>query len=289
MNLGPPCVCALAMGTPPGHRLSAGIAMQRSHMVSSAKIGNASTVRTKTGQEYKDSPFRRRTHGSAEYVPLAKHQTDAHSRPSARLYRPGQSMFRQGEPATHLYEIASGLFLLSKVTADGRRHIVEVAPSGWVCGFAEGNVHDCTCKAMTDGSAIAYPILEIESRYPEAERTRLWAQTARQICALHDHAMDLVEKSAEERVAAFLMRFVPGQRAPHCTRPDLGWDMVEIEIPLSGGEIGDYVGLRPESVSRAIRKLEESGLIRRVTGKRRGYQVRDVCKLCQTAHSECNL
>ena len=234
------------------------------------------------------SPYRRRAFG-AEFAPLDERQADARPYRTARLYKTGQSVFDQGETATHLYEVVSGLFLLSKVTADGDRHIVEIAPSGWVCGFAEGDVYDCTCKAMTDGSAISYPTAEIESHYSVAERTRLRDQTSRQICSLHDHAMDLVKKNAAERVAAFLMRFIPGRQAPHCSGPGAGDDVAEIEVPLSGDEIGDYVGLRPESVSRAIGKLEESGLIRRVTGKRHGYVIRDVCMLCKAAQIDCDL
>lgn len=242
----------------------------------------------KTSAGEVSSPYRRRAYGP-EFIPFTERQPDTGPRPTARLYKPGQSMFHQGETATHLYEVVSGLFLLSKVTADGHRHIIEIAPSGWICGFAEGDVHDCTCKAMTNGSAIAHPTAEIESYYSVAERTRLREKTAKQICSLHDHAMDLVGKSAEERVAAFLMRFIPGRQAPHCSGPETDEDTADIEIPLSGDEIGDYVGLTPESVSRAIKKLEGKDLVRRVTGKRRGYLIRDVCMLCKAAHIDCDL
>ena len=206
-----------------------------------------------------------------------------------RLFRADQTVYDQGQLATHLFEVTSGVLMLSKITEDGRRHVVEIVPKGWLCGFSSGGLYDASCEALTDVTADAYLKSDIDKADATGDRRRIQRQLEQQICALHDHGLLLSRKSAEERVAAFLMRFVPGRGVPNCVGPALAKDDAAIDIPMGGRDIGDFLGLNAETVSRAITQLERSGLITRAQGKRNSYRVTDVCSLCRAAHNDCGL
>nr|TFG52470.1 MAG: Crp/Fnr family transcriptional regulator [Hyphomicrobiales bacterium] len=208
---------------------------------------------------------------------------------TTRRFAADHSVYHQGQPATHFFEVTSGVLMLSKMTEDGRRHVVEIVPVGWICGFSAGGCYDASCDALTDTIAISYKRTDVEKAESTQDRQRFLHGMERQICALHDHGLLLSRKSAEERVAAFLMRFVPGRGVPHCAGPALTNDDAGIEVPMGGREIGDFLGLNAETVSRAITKLERGGLITRVEGKRNNYHIIDVCRLCQAAHNDCGL
>ena len=206
-----------------------------------------------------------------------------------RYFQAGQSVYDQGQLATHLFEVTSGVLMLSKITEDGRRHVVEIVPKGWICGFSVGGLYDASCDALTDATASAYLKSDIDKADVTGDRRRISHQLERQICALHDHGLLLSRKSAEERVAALLMRFVPGRGVPNCAGPAVGIDDAVIDVPMSGQEVGDFLGLNAETVSRAITKLEQKGIITRGQGKRHHYRIIDVCNLCKAAHNDCAL
>jgi len=210
--------------------------------------------------------------------------------PSAkRLYEAGQPVYHQGQPATHLFEVTSGVLKLSKMTEDGRCHVVEIVPRGWICGFSIGGLYDAACDALTEATAISYLKSDIDEADATDDRERLTHQMERQICDLHDHSLMLSRKSASERIASLLMRFISGRGAPNCTGPAFGEDDAAIEVPMSGKDIGDFLGLNAETVSREITRLSRKGLIKRAPGKRNAYYIIDVCNLCKAAHNDCEL
>lgn len=206
-----------------------------------------------------------------------------------RLYKTGQSVYDQGQPATQLFEVTSGVLMLSKISEDGRRHIVEIVPKGWICGFSIGGFYDAASDALTDATAHTYLKSDIDKSDAVEDRERLTHQMERQICALHNHGMLLSRKTASERMAALLMRFIPGRGAPNCTGPALGEDDTVIEVPMSGREMGDFLGLNPETVSREITRLVRKGLIERAPSERHVYRIINVCNLCKAAHNDCEL
>lgn len=208
---------------------------------------------------------------------------------SRRFYKSGQTVYQQGQSATHLLEVTSGVLMLSKMTEDGRRHVVEIVPTGWICGFSVGGFYDATCDALTETTAFSYLKSDIDKTDATGDRRRLLHQIEHQICALHDHGLLLSRKSAGEKVAALLMRFIPGRGAPNCSGPALGEDSTAVEVPMSGREMGDFLGLNPETISRELSKLVRNRLIERAAGRRHIYHITDVCNLCKAAHNDCDL
>jgi CRP/FNR family transcriptional regulator len=99
--------------------------------------------------------------------------------------------------------------------------------------------------------------------------------------------MSLGRKSSAERLATFLMRFMPARGKQDCAGPTAPKDDADLHIPLSRSEIGDYLGLTIETVSRTITALAKKGLIR-VGSKHGEIYVKNVCQLCAKARTGRN-
>jgi CRP-like cAMP-binding protein len=203
--------------------------------------------------------------------------------------RRGEFVFHQGQSATRLFEVVSGAFAISKTDADGRQHIVEIVSDGWVFGFSNGGDYGASSYALIDSTVLAYAKSDFDEAGDLEDRKRLSNQIGRQVCALHDQTFLLSKKSAQERVAAFLMRFVSGRGAPGCSGPEQDVDSTSIQLIMSRHEIADYLGLTHETVSRAIGNLKTKGVIAREHGDKRSLHINNVCDLCKAAHNDCEL
>jgi len=193
-----------------------------------------------------------------------------------------QTVFHSGEPAHRVYEVLDGTLMLFTVLRDGRRQILEIIPRGWLCGFAKDGAYDGSCEALTDATLMSYSRAEMEADDPV--RSRLLHQAEDQVCVLHDQALTLGRKGAEERLATFLMRFLPGKALRDCVHLKGPSTRALVHIPLSRSEIADYLGLTIETVSRTITALADRGVVR--VGSRRGdMHLNDICQLCLLARN----
>jgi len=196
-----------------------------------------------------------------------------------------QTVFHSGDPASRFYEVLTGTLIVFKMLSDGRRQIVEIVPAGWLCGFAKDGFYDGSCEALTDATVMAYAREDMETSAPL--RSRLLHQTEEQFCAVHDQTLSLGRKSSEERLSTFLMRFMPARGKRDCAGPQTPKDDATLHIPLSRSEIGDYLGLTIETVSRTVTVLSKKGLIE--VGPNHGdIYIKDVCNLCAAARTGRN-
>lgn len=171
-----------------------------------------------------------------------------------------QILFRAREPAQSIFEVISGALMVYRLLADGRRQIVELVLPGSLCGFTCDDVSDCSCEALLASTVIAYERNTLQNA--DALTARLAQKMEQQICAMTEHLVLLGRRGTEERLATFLV---------DCARM---WGAREDEhghvfqIPMTRVEIGDYLGMSLETVSRGIADFERRGLIR--TGGRQG-------------------
>lgn len=190
------------------------------------------------------------------------------------------TVFRDGEAADRIFEVNSGVLMVYALLPDGRRQVVEIVPKGWLCGFAKQAHYNGTCVALTDATVTAYQRADLEAG--DHLRQNLLLQAERQYCSLHDLALTLGQKSAPEKLATFLMRFVPGRGQPGCDGPKKPADDAFLRIPMSRADIGDFLGLTLETVSRELAVMAQQGLI--VLGPGRGeVKVNNICRLCDLA------
>jgi CRP/FNR family transcriptional regulator len=169
---------------------------------------------------------------------------------------PRRFLFHEGDESRHVYSIVSGAVCLSKAMLDGRRQITGLMFQGDFIGLAHGNAYACTAEALTAVEVCCFPRERFErymAEHPQVER-RLLQIAATELAAAQDQMLLLGRKTAVERVASFLLRL--SQRAAAHGDPGN-----PVALPMTRAEIGDYLGLTLETVSRTLSQLRREGAI----------------------------
>jgi CRP/FNR family nitrogen fixation transcriptional regulator len=145
-----------------------------------------------------------------------------------------------------------------KVLADGRRQIGAFHLPGDVFGLEAGEMHSFSAEAVVNSTirvAKRAGIVALAARDANVAAD-LWTATARSLRGAQEHMLLLGRKSAEERVASFLLEMAGTS----------GGEI--IELPMSRQDIADYLGLTIETVSRTLTHLEEKAAIALPTSRR---------------------
>jgi CRP-like cAMP-binding protein len=165
---------------------------------------------------------------------------------AAMAFARNAEIFGENEPADYLYKLISGTVRTYKILSDGRRQIGGFYLPGDVFGLELGDEHTQSAEAMTDAKVLVIKrsaLTGLAGRDATVARD-LYTLTARELRRAQDRLVLLI-KSAQERVASFLLEMA--ERAPHGDA---------IELPMSRQDIGDYLGLTIETVSRTFTALE---------------------------------
>ncbi|MFK7792171.1 MAG: Crp/Fnr family transcriptional regulator [Devosiaceae bacterium] len=187
-------------------------------------------------------------------------------------------IYFEGDDAKNLCEIVSGAAMLYKLLPDGRRQVVEVLGPGDLFGFDMDTFHDCSAETLVSTTVLNFSRRDVESS--SAAQSHLTRCALQQVYAMHDHAVLLGRKSAYERVASFLMRFVPDRGTVTCAGPkDDACDESTVMLNMTRQEMADYLGLTIETVSRVISDMKRKGVIR--LEKHDNVIINRVCSLCQ--------
>lgn len=190
-------------------------------------------------------------HAEAQFVNPAILRHPSTRRPDqiaehTSFFPAGSEIYAQGERATSLYQIEFGAVRVYRLLADGRRQISAFHLAGETFGFDADGRHHFFAEAVTGAS------LRIFNATHGADLSHeLLPLALRSLTRAQEHLLVLGRQNAVERVAAFLLDI--SQRTGDTDRVDL---------PMSRTDIGDYLGLTIETVSRAFSKLREKGIIR---------------------------
>ncbi|HET7794040.1 MAG TPA: PAS domain S-box protein [Rhizobacter sp.] len=191
----------------------------------------------------------------------------------SRRVHAGDTLYRAGERFRDLYIVRFGLCKLMSVTAEGHEELITMLFKGDWLGFdglADGR-HGCSAVAADTGEvwSVRYDaLMQAGVLHPELLRA-MHAAMARQHAREREAVMAMHSLPADGRVAAFLCRWADD--LDHC-----GMRNDHITLPASRAEIGGHVGLRLESVSRAMVALERERLIRFSCGNRRNIEIPDL-------------
>lgn len=193
------------------------------------------------------------------YTPASRSRPVAapHGQPvlgSLLALRREQSVFGAGEDADYLYRVKSGCVRLTNQMQDGRRQIVEFHMPEDMFGTESMGRHALSAEAVSDAVLLRYRRQSLEQQAavdPVAAR-RLYDVACLGLRAAHRRMLVLGRKAAMERVASFLidMSVRIGRDEP-----------TQFDLPMSRQDIGDYLGLTIETVSRAMSQLRREGLI----------------------------
>lgn len=168
----------------------------------------------------------------------------------------GQSAIVEGEPAQDLFNVISGAVKLYKLLPDGRRQITGFLSTGDFLGIAFNDTYAYTAEAINDVKLCRFPRKRLEGLlpdYPMLER-RLLGEAAHELVAAQDQMLLLGRKTALERVTSFLLMLA--KRASRMRKSDS-----QLEVPMTRNDIGDYLGLTTETVSRAISRLRDEKVV----------------------------
>ena len=204
-----------------------------------------------------------------------------------QTYAAHDVIYFEGDDASHIYEINSGAAMLYKLLPDGRRQVVEVLGPGDLFGFDMDTYHDCSAETLVATNVLVFNRRDIEAS--NAAQSHLTRCALQQVCAMHEHAVLLGRKSAYERVASFLMRFVPERGGGiACKGPagETGPDQGTVCLNMTRQEMADYLGLTIETVSRVISDMKRKGVIR--LERHDKVIINRICSLCHLtgAHAD---
>jgi CRP/FNR family transcriptional regulator, nitrogen fixation regulation protein len=172
-------------------------------------------------------------------------------------------IYGEGEPADYLYKVVSGVVRTCKVTADGRRQIGGFYLPGDIFGLEAGETHAYSAEAISEAAVLVVkrkPLMALAARDGDVAR-QLWASTAVELSRAQGR-LGLLVKSAQERVAGFLLEMA--ERSPGHASPG----QAGIELPMTRQDIGEYLGLTIETVSRTLTSMQETALIELATTRR---------------------
>jgi CRP/FNR family nitrogen fixation transcriptional regulator len=200
-----------------------------------------------------------------------------------RAYRKRQKIYDAGDAAAPIYEVVQGSLFIYTMVDDGRRQIVDLVYPGDFFGYAAGTVHLSGCETFEATNVLVFDRAKFLSS-PEVQN-RVIHQIGRRISTLHDHILWLGRKTAKERVASLLLDFASRESLSHCAPSNERSKEAAITIPMTRGEIADYLGLSLETVSRVLTALERRHLIEVGIGKG-NILIKNVSRLRRIAKSE---
>ena len=175
-----------------------------------------------------------------------------------RRVKQGELLFNSGDMFTSLYAIRTGFFKTCVTSEDGREQVTGFQMAGEIIGM-DGIVsdrHNCNAVALEDAEVCVMPFATVEdlSRELPALQRHVHKIMSREIVRENSVMMLLGNMRAEERLAAFLLNLLQRLHAR-------GLSQSELILRMTREEIGSYLGLKLETVSRAFSKFSEDGII----------------------------
>ena len=175
-----------------------------------------------------------------------------------RTVKRGASLFHNGEKFTSLYAIRTGFFKTTVNTEDGRDQVTGFQMAGEIIGLdgIVNELHTCDAIALEDAEVCVLPFDRIEeiSREINSLQRHVHKIRSREIVREHGVMLLLGSMRAEERLAAFLLNLVQRLQAR-------GFSKSELILRMTREEIGSYLGMKLETVSRTFSKFADDGMV----------------------------
>src|SRR5262245_41246918 len=185
-------------------------------------------------------------------------------------YKKGAEIFGEKEPADYVYQVAGGAVRTYKLLSDGRRQIGAFHLVGDIFGLEIGTEHRFTAEAIVDTTVrlMKRRSLELVAESDTKVARNLLSMTTSNLRHAEDHMLLLGRKTSLERVAAFLIEMDRRSTAAGI-----------LALPMCRRDIADYLGLTLETVSRALSRLHDLGILNFIGNNQRQIVLRDRDKL----------
>ena len=175
---------------------------------------------------------------------------------STVVLKPGEQLLFEGDPALHAFNVTAGALKLYKLLADGRCQVTGFLFPGDFLAIANRDLYASSAEAMVATSLCRFRRSQLDEmlvRFPHMAR-RLMAIAADEAAAAQDQMLLLGRKTARERLASFLL--ILARKAAQ-----RGESAGPVHLPMSRADMGDYLGLTTETVSRSMSQFKASRLI----------------------------
>jgi CRP/FNR family transcriptional regulator, anaerobic regulatory protein len=170
----------------------------------------------------------------------------------------GEPLFRTGGRFKSLYTIRSGFFKTTVSTADGREQVSGFYMAGELLGLdgIAQDRHNCTARALEDSEVCVLHVQLINELAHDvhALQHHVLKVMSREIAHDHDHLFLLGSMKSDARVATFLLNLLTRLHAR-------GQAPNELLLRMTREDIGSYLGLTIETISRTLSKLAKNGVI----------------------------
>jgi CRP/FNR family transcriptional regulator, nitrogen fixation regulation protein len=178
---------------------------------------------------------------------------------AARVLSKSEELFAEGDAADFFYKVVSGTVRTYKLLSDGRRQIDEFHLAGDIFGLETGEEHRFSADAVDAATIVAFRRRRFGTLAHDdpALGDQVMASMMRSLDRAHDHMMLLGRKTAQEKVATFLLDI-----ARRVSKED------RFELPMQRTDIADYLGLTIETVSRTLTQFARQGLIKLAAASR---------------------
>jgi CRP/FNR family transcriptional regulator, anaerobic regulatory protein len=180
---------------------------------------------------------------------LSRHTTRA-------AFDQGETVVWEGDPAIHAFVVTRGSLRMTKTGPDGRRQILGFLFPGDVVSLPAGKAHHVSLESLSNGELCRFERSRLElalQKYPAMDKG-YHRTIAHALEGAYELAYALGRKTAMERVSGFLADLRTGS----CPKTPGGL----MHLPMTRGDIADYLGLTIETVSRMFTKLKGAKAIR---------------------------
>lgn len=177
---------------------------------------------------------------------------------SRRSLKRGEALFHSGDPFKAVYAVRTGFFKTCVSSEDGRDQVTGFQMAGELLGLdgISTDHHACDAVALEDSQVCVIPYAQLEDMSREFSdlQHQFHKIMSREIVRDHGVMLLLGSMRAEERLAAFLLNLTQRLHAR-------GFSSTALVLRMTREEIGSYLGLKLETVSRAFSKFQEEGVL----------------------------
>jgi len=170
----------------------------------------------------------------------------------------GEHLYAARDPFVSLYAVREGLFKTYEITDDGREHIHGFHMAGELFGLDAicTDHHTCSAEAIEDSEICVIPFRHLEELLHHIPTLMIHFHRlmSREIAADHHMMVVLGTMTADEKLAAFLLNLSDRLRLR-------GQSPTDIRLSMSREDIGNYLGLNLETVSRTFSRFQEDGVL----------------------------
>lgn len=175
-----------------------------------------------------------------------------------RLVKRGQYLFRAGDAFQSVYTLRAGTMKTVAPAPGGGDQVTAFFLAGETLGLdgIDSETHTCDAVALEDSVVCVIPfgVLEALCRETRDLQHRLLKVMSAGLVRESEHAMLLAGLSAEQRVASFLLNLSARLRA-------LGYSSTAFSLRMTREEIGSYLGIKLETVSRILSRFQREGWV----------------------------